>query len=176
MKKLRSDNSVVLSLILISIFTFLGLLWLIYFQKPLASDSAFLVKLPSFNALMNGLSATCIVAGVLAIKKQDTLIHKRCMLMAFLFSTFFLTGYVLHHLFNGDTVFMGEGWIRLVYFFVLISHVILTFFALPLVLVTFFMALTNRIRIHKKMVKLTFPIWLYISVTGVMIYFLLKIS
>ena len=144
-------------------------------QKPILQSHPILPLLPSLNAGLNFLSAFCLILGVSAIKKglQDT--HKRYMLSAFAASTLFLIGYLIYHTFHGDTLFTGQGFIRPIYFFILISHIILTIAALPMILTTFFLALIQNFEFHKKLARWTFPIWLYISVTGVLIYFMLRI-
>jgi putative membrane protein len=96
------------------------------------------------------------------------------MLGAFASSTLFLVGYVVYHIYHGDSRFPGQGWIRPVYFTILISHIVLSAAALPLVLTTFYLALTRRLEAHKKAARITYPIWLYVSVTGVTIFFLLR--
>ncbi len=101
-------------------------------------------------------------------------IHKRFMIAALVSSALFLITYVIYHNAHGDTPFQGAGFIRPIYFFILISHILLTTVALPLILVTFFFALTSKFDAHRKIARITLPAWLYVSVTGVMIFFLLK--
>ena len=96
------------------------------------------------------------------------------MLSALTFSTAFLISYIIHHNVHGDTKFTGIGWIRPVYFATLISHILISVATLPMVLTTFFFALTKQFARHKRLARFTFPLWLYVSVTGVAIYFLLK--
>jgi putative membrane protein len=158
----------------ISVLAFIALIWLIYFRQPWISDSPLLGYLPAVNAALNALSACFVLAGVWAIKNKKIRVHKILMGAAFFASTIFLLSYVAYHSFHGDTAFLGEGVIRSVYFFILISHIVLTIGALPLILVTFFLGLTDRISIHRKVATFTFPLWLYVSVTGVLIYFLLR--
>ena len=98
------------------------------------------------------------------------------MLTALAWSAAFLAGYVLFHHFHGETHFKGSGWIRTVYLCLLASHIILAVVALPLVLVTFFFSLTGRIPQHRKVARWTFPLWLYVSVTGVITYVMLRLA
>jgi len=97
------------------------------------------------------------------------------MVSALVSSALFLITYVVYHNAHGDTPFQGAGLIRPIYFFILISHILLTTVALPLILVTFFFALTSKFDAHMKIARITLPAWLYVSVTGVLIFFLLKI-
>ena len=96
------------------------------------------------------------------------------MTAAFIASAMFLTSYVIYHHFQGDTKFMTEGFISYVYFTILITHIALSAFVVPLVLSSFYLALTGKFQKHRKVSKWTFPIWLYVSVTGVVIFFMLK--
>jgi putative membrane protein len=98
----------------------------------------------------------------------------RFMLSATAFSALFLVSYITYHYFHGDTKFPAHGWIRPVYFFILITHISLSMVALPLILGTLWWALRSEFRFHKKIARWTFPIWLYVSVTGVIVYFVLR--
>jgi putative membrane protein len=151
------------------------LLWLIYIKGAPDQLSTATSVFPAVNAFLNGLSASFLIAGYIAIRKRRVSIHKRFMLGALVSSALFLITYVTYHNAHGDTPFQGAGFIRLIYFFILISHILLTTVALPLILVTFFFALTSKFDAHRKIARLTLPAWLYVSVTGVMIFFLLKI-
>lgn len=150
------------------------LVWLIYVKESPSDPSSTASILPAINATLNSLSACCLVAGFVAIKKQRIAVHQKFMSGAFLSSTLFLVTYIIYHNTHGDTQFQGAGIVRPIYFFVLISHILLTTLALPMILTTFFFALTGRFAAHKKIARFTFPAWLYVSVTGVMIFFLLK--
>lgn len=97
------------------------------------------------------------------------------MVAALVSSALFLIAYVIYHNAHGDTTFQSAGFIRVIYFFILISHILLTTVALPIILVTFFFALTNKFDAHKKIARITLPAWLYVSVTGVLIFFLLRL-
>jgi putative membrane protein len=154
----------------ISFFLFTGLLWVIYFKSPGSSSALWIPYLPSINALLNTLSAICVVGGVIAITKQKKKRHQQLMVSGLIFSALFLISYILYHHFHGDTPFLATGIIRPIYFFTLISHIVLTVFALPLILITASFALLNEFSRHKKIARWTVPIWLYVSVTGVLIY------
>ena len=123
MKSISSKAASII-LVFISFLAFLALIWLIYFQRPVETSLMFVKHLPAFNAFMNGLSTLCIVLGVYWVKNQAIDKHKLAMLVAFGCSTFFLIGYVIYHFFHGDRPFLAHGWIRPIYFFVLISHII----------------------------------------------------
>lgn len=165
-----SQKKPISALITLSILVFIGLCWFIYLAPKGETSLAWVSQLPLLNCTLNSLSAICLIAGFRAIMAKKETQHKQWMLSAFGFSTLFLISYLFYHHFHGDTLFTGVGWTRPVYFFTLISHILLTLVGLPLILITFFYALTNRFTEHKKIARWTFPIWLYISVTGVCIY------
>jgi len=149
------------------------LLWLIYFKGKVASPD-WVGALPAANASFNSLSALCLLLGYLSIRRGNRVAHRRCMLTATLFSTLFLASYVIYHFFHGDTVFPGSGWIRPAYFFILLSHIGLSIVALPLILAALWYGLQNQFQFHRRVARWTFPIWLYVSVTGVIVYVLLN--
>jgi len=159
---------------IISAGALIFLIWLIYFQEGDAEVARSLSILPAINATLNSISAILIILGIRAIKQKRELVHRNLMIGAFLSSTLFLICYVFYHSLHGDTKFLGEGWIRPMYFFILISHIILSAVMLPLILSSMFFGLTNRRRSHRKVAKWTYPIWLYVSITGVIIFFMLR--
>jgi putative membrane protein len=130
--------------------------------------------LPPIYATINGITAVVLVAGVLAIKNGKRLLHERLMTTAITLSVAFLVMYVAYHMTTDSTKFGGEGSIKMVYFFVLISHIILSIAVIPLVLITYVRALAERFDRHKKIAKITFPIWLYVAVTGVVVYLMIS--
>jgi putative membrane protein len=161
-------------IIAVSAAAFVFLLWLLYFKRGHAADPNALSFLPAVNAALNGLAATCITAGVIAIKTGRKRLHVTLMISALILSVVFLISYIIYHDLHGDTKFVTEGAIRYAYFFILISHILCTIFALPLIMTAVFFAVTRRFELHKKVVKYTVPLWLYVSITGVVIYFLLR--
>ena len=167
-------SSVLSFIVLLSIAVFVFLTWFIYFKARSSFHNPLIDKLPLLNCVLNGLSAICLSAGVIAIKQKNEERHKKFMLSAFLFSAIFLVSYLVYHNVHGDTKFLTHGIVRPIYFFILISHILLTVVGLPLILSSFYLALSNQFPIHKKVSRWTFPIWLYISVTGVLIYVFLK--
>jgi putative membrane protein len=160
---------------LFSLVAFSFLVWLIYIKpEPQGPIPPIFAHLPLLNCIFNGFSALSLCIGLWFIKHKNKHAHMVSMLTAFMFSTLFLVSYVIYHSVHGDSIFLGQGWIRPVYFFILISHILLTIAGLPLILSTFFLALIENFERHKKVARWTFPIWLYISVTGVLIYGFLK--
>ncbi len=129
--------------------------------------------LPALNALLNGTSAIFLSVGYLLIRRGDRVLHKRFMLAALATSAVFLTSYVIYHANVGSRPFPGQGAIRAVYFAILITHVILAAAIPPLALFTAFLGLTGRFDRHVRIARWTLPIWLYVSVTGVVIYLML---
>ena len=127
-------------------------------------------SLPFFHAILNGCTGILLFTGYVLVKNKNTKAHKFSMMSAFVLSSIFLISYVISELTNAPTPFGGEGSIRYVYFFVLISHIILSVPVLPLALFSIYRGLTGEISKHKKIVKWTFPIWMYVAVTGVMVY------
>ncbi len=160
----------------ISFVAIMALIWLIYFAPSLGTQNLkWVLYLPFVNAILNTISATFISIGIYFIKTGQKKKHKKLMITAFLSSTLFLISYITYHAFHGDTKFVATGFIRPVYFFILISHIVLSIVALPMILLSMFWALKNKISAHKKIAKWTWIIWLYVSVTGVLIYLFLKI-
>ena len=129
--------------------------------------------LPTVNAILNATSGTLIVIGFVFIKRKQQTAHKRCMLGAVASSVLFLISYLVYHYTAGATSFTGEGWIRPVYFIILATHTLLAVVIVPMVAVTVLRGLSGRYALHRKIARWTFPIWLYVSVTGVVIYLLL---
>ena len=126
--------------------------------------------LPALNATLNGVSFVLLSLGVTFIKQGKRAAHKRTMLAALGCSTLFLISYVVYHLNVGSKPFTGEGSIRYVYFTILITHVILAAVIVPLVITTTLRGLRNDVERHRRVAKITFPLWMYVSVTGVVIY------
>ena len=160
-------------IVLLSVAVTAFLVWLIYFKGKAAAPE-WVLALPAADAVFNSLSALCLIAGYINIRRGNRLIHMRFMIGATTFSALFLLSYITYHYFHGDTLFPGHGWIRPVYFFILITHIGLSMIALPLIFATLWYATRAQFRFHRAVARWTFPIWLYISVTGVVIYFILR--
>jgi uncharacterized membrane protein YozB (DUF420 family) len=129
--------------------------------------------LPHLNAVLNGTSALLLVTGYFFIRQGIIRLHRACMLGALAASCFFLISYLIYHAQVGSVRFRGEGWVRSVYFVVLISHTVLATTVVPLAIITLRRALKERFDRHRRIARWTLPIWLYVSVTGVIVYFML---
>jgi len=130
-------------------------------------------NLPAINAALNGTAGILLAIGYYFIKQGNMAAHKKAMISAFVVSSIFLVSYLVYHAHAGSTKFLGTGFIRPVYFTILISHIILAAVIVPMAIITMFRGLKARYDKHKKIARWTLPIWLYVSVTGVMIYFML---
>jgi putative membrane protein len=127
------------------------------------------------NAFINGTVSILLIAGLIAVKRRSYLLHKRIMFAALILSIAFLISYVCHHLFTGDTKYGGqEKMVRYVYFIILISHIFLAAIILPFILFTSYRALTAEWPKHTRLAKITWPIWLYVSITGVIVYLMIS--
>jgi putative membrane protein len=151
------------------------LFWLIYVHPAAAASSKY-AFLPALNALLNGLSATALLIGYTFIRARRIRAHRAAMITAFGFSTLFLVSYIAHHALHGDVRYPVHAALRSVYLPLLASHIVLAIVALPLVLVTFFFSLTGRIPQHRRVARWTFPLWLYVSITGVITYAMLRLA
>lgn len=129
--------------------------------------------LPTVNAALNSLSAAFLIAGYFFIKRKNISAHKACMISAFSASALFLISYLVYHYQVGSVPFEGQGWIRTLYFTILISHTVLAVAIVPLVLITLTRALKGNFERHRRIARWTFPLWLYVSVTGVLVYLML---
>ena len=169
-----SIKTAVTSIILVSLGILLFLIWLIYVKEPVTvSNLPFTSHLPMANAIFNSLSTFCLLAGYWAIRKRKRELHLKFMLSALTFSFLFLVSYLIYHTFHGDTLYDGKGVMRIFYFFILISHIFLSAVVLPMILTTVYFAATGNFAKHPRLARITLPLWLYVSVTGVMIYLIL---
>jgi putative membrane protein len=169
-----SPRSVVGAIILISGLGISLLLWLVYVHHASPDFAGRWTFLPGLNALLNGLCAVTLCVGFYFIRRSNIAAHRASMLLAFAFSSAFLVSYVANHALHGDTIFPGHGPVRTLYLSILASHVVLSIVALPMVLTTFFFSLTGRFAIHRRIARITLPIWLYVSVTGVVVFLFLR--
>jgi putative membrane protein len=169
-----NPRPVIGAIIVVSGLAVTFLLWLLYWHHAAADFAGRWTFLPELNAVLNGLCAVTLCVGLYFIKHRNIEAHRTSMLLAFVFSSAFLVSYIVNHTIHGDTVFPQLGAVRTVYLTILASHVILSIVALPLVLTTFFFSLTGRFAMHRRIAKVTFPIWLYVSVTGVVVFLFLK--
>ncbi len=132
-----------------------------------------LTDLPTLNAILNATSAILLTAGYRFIRRRQITAHKRCMLAACTVSALFLVSYLTYHYYVGSMPFRGRGWVRPLYLTILISHTILAATIVPLAIVTVFRAWKADFRKHARLARWTLPIWLYVSVTGVIVYVML---
>src|ERR1700676_5135067 len=142
----------ILSIVALSAAIASFLVWLIYFKGRVAAPD-WVAALPAANASFKSLSALCLILGYINIRRGNRVTHMRFMLTATVFSSLFLVSYVIYHFFHGDTKFPGQGWIRPVYFFILISHIGLSMVALPLILGALWFALRNQFRFHRRIAR-----------------------
>ncbi len=130
--------------------------------------------LPHLNAVINSTTSVLLLVGLYFIRQKNVVAHKRVMLTAFTLGSVFLVSYVLYHLTNESTPFGGQGWVRPVYYFLLVSHIVLSVVVVWFVLRAVYFALTHQIFKHKQTVRWAYPIWLYVSTTGVIVYLLIR--
>jgi len=170
-----STRPAIAAILVVSAAASAFLFWLIYIHPAavLGTQYAFL---PALNAILNGLAAIALLTGYIFIRARRIKSHRAAMITAFALSTLFLVSYIAHHALHGDVRYPAHAALRSVYLPLLASHIVLAVVALPLVLVTFFFSLSGRIRQHRKIAQWTFPIWLYVSVTGVVTYVMLRLA
>ncbi len=132
------------------------------------------VFLPPFYAAINAITAVLLFSAIVAVKKGKTRLHELLVKIAIACSVVFLVLYVLYHMTSDSTHFGGEGWVRTMYFVILISHIILSIAVIPFVLITYVRAITDNIDLHRKIAKYTFPLWMYVAVTGVVVYVMIS--
>jgi putative membrane protein len=135
---------------------------------------SFVTKLPMLNAIINSTCSILLTLSFIAIKKKKITTHKRLNITTFLLSSIFLISYVVYHYFISDQSFGGEGLIRTIYFFVLFTHIPLAAVVLPLILLSFYYALGDNITKHRRIVRFAFPIWLYVTISGVLVYLMIS--
>ena len=169
-----SPSKMIGAIVVVSGLAVSFLLWLLYVHRASADFAGRWLFLPALNAFLNGLCAITLCVGLYFIKHRNKEAHRTSMLLAFAFSSAFLISYIVNHALHGDTIFPGRGPIRTLYLSILASHVILSIIALPLVLTTFFFSLAGRFAMHRRIARVTFPIWLYVSITGVVVFVFLR--
>jgi len=133
-----------------------------------------LTFLPPIYATVNGLTALVLIFAVVAIKNKNRKLHERLMKFAISLSVAFLVMYIAYHMTSDSTKFGGDGYIKYIYYFILFTHIVLSVIIIPFVLITYVRAITNNIERHKKIAKITFPMWLYVAVTGVIVYLMIS--
>ncbi len=137
-------------------------------------DAELPIFLPPIYASINAFTALILVVAVWAVKNKKIKLHEKLMKLAIVCSVIFLAMYVAYHMTSESTKFGGEGAVRTIYFIILISHIALSIAVIPFVLITYVRAITNNIELHKKIARITFPLWLYVAVTGVIVYLMIS--
>jgi putative membrane protein len=171
----RTPPSVIAAIIGISAVASLFLAWLVYYHAPVDVAGTHLAFLPSLDAFLNAVCAVFLVIGYRYIRRREITKHRNSMFAAFIVSTVFLVAYVANHILHGDMLFpRAYPTARFVYLWILLMpHIFLATVCLPMILITFFLSLTGRFPAHKKIARWTYPIWLYVSVSGVVVYAML---
>lgn len=171
----KNDRQARFWIILVSVITFTAVVLLD--SKALKIPYPFNFDVHNFafaNAIINSLVSICLLVALIAVKQKNIKLHKNIMLLAIVLSALFLVSYICHHLWAGDTKYGGAGAIKLVYYFILITHIILAAVILPFILFTAYRGLTGEYERHRKIAKYTWPLWFYVSVTGVVVYLMIS--
>ncbi len=169
----KNDERARVVILIVSVIVFAAVVVLGKVQVPFGGG--FDVHLfAKFNAIINSIVSVLLVGALVAVKSKRFVLHKNIMLTAITLSALFLISYICHHLFSGDTKFGGTGMIRYVYFVILITHIFLAAIILPFILFTAYRALIAEYLQHKKLARITWPIWFYVSVTGVIVYLMIS--
>jgi putative membrane protein len=158
----------------ISIAIVLFLFWLLYFRGGPKQSSSVILQLPALNAILNALTSVFLILAYRAVRRRQYVKHMRLIFSAVATSALFFASYVVYHYYHGDTHFLGQGVIRPIYFFILISHITLSAIAVPLILTSLYLALSGKLATHRRVSRITLPVWLYVSITGPLIYLMLK--
>ena len=171
----RTPLNVVAGIVTVSVAASLFLVWLVYFHAPSDVSGTRLAFLPALNALLNSFCTVALLFGIFYIKHGQITKHRNSMFAAFFFSTLFLFSYIANHYFHGDALFpKSHPTARVIYLWVLLTpHILASVIALPMILVTFFFSLSGRFTLHRAIARYTFPVWLYVSVSGVIVYAML---
>jgi len=133
-----------------------------------------LMFLPPIYATINAFTAIVLISAFIAVRNNKILLHKRLMTFAIILSALFLIMYVAYHMTSDSTKFGGEGILKYMYYFILVTHILLSIIVIPFVLITYVKAITNNIQRHKKIARITFPLWLYVAITGVLVFILIS--
>ena len=171
----RTPPSVIATIIAISAVASLFLAWLVYYHPPVDAAGTHLSFLPALDAVLNALCAIFLVIGYRYIMRREITKHRNSMFGAFIVSSGFLVAYILNRVLHGDMLFpKAYPTARFIYLWVLLTpHILLAIVCLPMILITFFLSLTGRFPAHRKLARWTYPIWLYVSVSGVVVYAML---
>jgi len=167
---LRTPPSVIATILIVSAAASALICYLVYFHAPTDVAGTHLRSLPFVNAILNALATIALVTGYREIRERRVLHHRASMFAAFFFSSIFLVSYLVNFTLHGETHFNRFNHWWPFYWKLLASHIVLSVIALPMILITFFLSLTGRFPAHRRLARWTFPIWLYVSVTGVIVY------
>jgi putative membrane protein len=151
-----------------------GLVWLLYVAVPAQPMPFWAAALPGWNAICNACSALLAGWGWVAIRRGRRRTHRALMLMALTASAAFLTGYVVYHHYHGDTVYGGQGFGRVAYLALLVSHILSSVAVLPLLLAVLWLAVSGRFEAHRRLARWVWPLWMYVGVTGVAVFYFLR--
>lgn len=172
-KLVTGDRTALAGIGLVSAAAIGFLFWLIYGFDGMGDGSRF-GFLPATNAFFNAVSASAVMIGLWYIRHNRRRAHGISMVVALSASALFLLGYILHHSLHGDTKFLTQGWLRPTYFFILITHVVLSIVVLPMVFTTVYFAIRKQWPRHRALARWTYPVWLYVSITGVVVFVFLR--
>lgn len=169
---LRTPPGIIAAIVSISAVASAFICWLVYFHTPTDVAGTQLRSLPLVNAILNGLSTIALLFGYRFIRARRIPQHRAAMFTAFIFSSIFLVSYLVNFTLHGETKFnrLSAWWPF--YWKLLTSHIVLSVIALPMILITFFLSLTGRFPAHRRLARYTWPIWLYVSITGVIVYWM----
>lgn len=169
----KNDKQAKLVIGILSLVVFVAVV--VLSRVKLELDLSFDVHIfATINAVLNSMVTILLVAGLVAVKQQKYVLHKQIMFIAIVLSALFLVSYIAHHLLADSTSFGGQGWIRPVYYFILITHIFLAAIILPFILITAYRALIAEWPAHKKIARITWPIWFYVALTGVVVYLMIS--
>jgi putative membrane protein len=165
-----------LARVLIGVVSFVVFAAVVFLSRvKITADLGFDVHVfAKINAVINSMVSVLLLAGLIAVKQGKLAVHRNIMITAIILSAIFLVSYICHHLFAGDTKFGGTGLIRPIYFFILVTHILLAAIILPFILFTAYRALVAEFPQHKKLARITWPIWFYVATTGVIVYLLIS--
>jgi putative membrane protein len=169
----KNDKTARLFILTVSAVVFIAVV--ILSNVKLEVDLGFNVHVfATINAVINSMVAVLLLAALNAVRRKNYVAHRNLMMSAMVLSVLFLVSYIAHHLLSGSTTFGGDGMIRYIYFFILITHIFLAAVILPFILFTAYRGLTGEYPAHRKLAKITWPIWFYVSVTGVVVYLMIS--
>ncbi len=171
-ERIRTPPQVIAAILAVSAVASAFLFWLVYYHAPADTGHTRFLFLPALNAVLNGCAAVALLSGFRHVRARRIPQHRSAMFAAFVFSSLFLVSYIANHALHGESHLpiphTGALWYS--YLSLLLSHIFLSVVALPMVLITFFLSLTMRFEQHRALARWTFPVWLYVSVTGVLVF------